>query len=318
MKSRGLGCWVTGAAFVLAVIIISGCPSESGGYLVGFSQCNNAEPWRQAMNAAAEGEAKNHPEIRLVFSDAQQDNAKQVADVENFLRQRVDLFIISPNEAEPLAGIIEKVHRAGIPVIVLDRATSTEEYDVFIGADNVEIGTAAGEYAVEVLGGEGNVVEIWGLPGSPPATQRSEGFHQVVDKYPGIKVIHSPVANWLRDEAKSQMEMALQAHDKIDLVYAHNDPMAYGAWLAAKQVGREGEIKFIGIDALPGPDGGVKMVLDGKLAATFYYPTCGREAVQTAAKILKGENVSRKITLQTARITAENAEAWYKAGGPPQ
>jgi ribose transport system substrate-binding protein len=318
MKCRGLLYWIALSSVLCAAIFYAGCTSEGGGYLVGFSQCNNAEPWRQAMNAAAEAEAKNYPEIRLVFSDAQQDNAKQVADVENFLRQRVDLLIISPNEAEPLAGIIEKVHKSGIPVIVLDRETSTEEYDVFIGADNVEIGVAAGEYAVEVLGGEGSVVEIWGLPGSPPAVQRSEGFHRVVDKYSGIRVIHSPVANWLRDEAKSQMEMALQAHDKIDLVYAHNDPMAYGAWLAAKQVGREGEIKFIGIDALPGPDGGVKMVLDGKLSATFYYPTCGREAVQTAAKILKGESAPRKITLQTARITAENAEAWYKAGGPPE
>ena len=131
-------------------------------------------------------------------------------------------------------------------------------------------------------------------------------------------MIHNPVADWLRDEAKSQMEMALQAHEKIDLVYAHNDPMAYGAFLAAQQVGRENEISFIGIDALPGPDGGVKMVLDGKLAATFYYPTCGREALQLAAEILSGDEVPRKISLETARITIENAEAWYEAGGPPE
>ena len=177
MIPRTLALCSCASLWLLLLTLTAGCPAESNRYLVGFSQCNFGEPWRVAMNEAARREVENHQKIELVFSDAQQDNAKQVADVENFLRQRIDLLIISPNEAEPLAGVIEKVHRSGIPVIVLDRDTTTDEYDCFIGADNVEIGRAAGEYAVEILGGEGSVVEIWGLPGSPPAVQRSEGFH---------------------------------------------------------------------------------------------------------------------------------------------
>src|SRR5262245_51279005 len=123
--------------------------------LVGFSQCNNAEPWRQAMNAAARAEAAKHPEIELVFADAAQDNAKQVADVENFLAQRVDLLIISPNEAKPLTKIVRKAFERGTPVVVVDRAVEGEAFTCFLGADNLEIGRAAGEWIAAALGGKG-------------------------------------------------------------------------------------------------------------------------------------------------------------------
>ena len=111
------------------------------------------------------------------------------------------------------------------------------------------------------------------------------------------------MANWLREEAMSQMEAALSANEKIDLVYAHNDPMAVGAWLAARAKGRESAIRFVGIDGLPGLDGGRQAVTDGKLAATFVYPTGGKEAVDIAVRILKGESVPHRITLPTERIT---------------
>jgi ribose transport system substrate-binding protein len=128
-------------------------------------------------------------------------------------------------------------------------------------------------------------------------------MREAIAPFPGIHIVHDPVANWLREEAMTQMEIALAAHDHIDLVYAHNDPMAVGAYLAAKAKGRDREMKFIGIDALPGPDGGRQAVADGKLEATFVYPTGGREAVESAAKILAGEQVPKRITLQTQRIT---------------
>jgi ribose transport system substrate-binding protein len=276
-------------------------------FLVGFSQCNLGEPWRVAMNADVAARAKDFPQMEIVFADAQQDNAKQVADVENFLRQGVNLLMISPNEARPLTGVVRKVYERGIPVIVIDRAIEGESYTVFIGADNREIGREAGKLIADVLGGKGDIVEIKGLPGSPPARDRSEGMREAIAPFPGIHIVHDPVANWLREEAMTQMEIALAAHDHIDLVYAHNDPMAVGAYLAAKAKGRDPEMKFVGIDALPGPDGGRQAVADGKLEATFVYPTGGREAVESAAKILAGEQVPKRITLQTQRITKANA-----------
>jgi ribose transport system substrate-binding protein len=258
------------------------------------------------MNADVAAAAKNFPDIEIAYADAQQDNAKQVADVENFLRQKIDLLIISPNEARPLTPIVRRVYEQGIPVIVLDRAIEGDTYTTFIGADNREIGKAAGEFVAKALGGKGAVVEIKGLPGSPPARDRSEGFRAAIAGQPDIKIVHDPVANWLREEAMAQMESALSAHETIDLVYAHNDPMAMGAFLAAKAKGRDGQMLFVGIDALPGLDGGRQAVADGKLSATFIYPTGGKEAVDVAEKIFKGEKVPKTIVLPTAMITEEN------------
>lgn len=292
------------ACAALALASLTSCGREQGGKkLIGFSQANLGEPWRVAMNAEIAEAAKGHAELEFVYADAQQDNAKQVADVENFLRQKVDLLIISPNEAKPLTPIVQRAFEQQIPVIVLDREIEGDSYTAFIGADNRAIGRAAGEYVGRVLNGAGNVVEIKGLPGSTPARDRSEGFREAIAAFPGIRIIHDPVANWLREEAMTQMEAALSAHETIDLVYAHNDPMAMGAYLAAKAKGRDGAMKFVGIDGLPGLDGGRQAVQDGKLAATFVYPTGGKEAVDIAAKILRGEPVPHRITLSTEQVT---------------
>ena len=303
---RAFGVLVVAA---LALTPIGCGKGKSAKHLIGFSQCNLGEPWRVAMNAEVAARAKDFPDLEVAFADAQQDNAKQVADVENFLRQKIDLLMISPNEAKPLTPIVKKAFESGIPVIVLDRAIEGDTYTTFIGADNREIGKAAGEYVAKLLNGKGDIVEIKGLPGSPPAQDRSSGFREAIAPYPGIKIVHDPVANWLREEAMAQMESALAAHDHIDLVYAHNDPMAIGAYLAAKAKGRDGDMKFVGIDGLPGLDGGRQAVADGKLSATFVYPTGGREAVDVAERIFHGEKVPHKIVLPTLMITKENALA---------
>jgi ribose transport system substrate-binding protein len=307
--------FLVAAALVGGVVALAagsaGCGrTKSGKHLIGFSQCNLGEPWRVAMNAEVAARAKDYPDIEIAYADAQQDNAKQVADVENFLRQKIDLLLISPNEAKPLTPIVRKVFEQGIPVIVLDRAIEGDTYTTFIGADNREIGKAAGEFVAKLLDGKGDIVEIKGLPGSPPARDRSEGFREAIAPYPDIHIVHDPVANWLREEAMTQMEAALAAHPHIDLVYAHNDPMAMGAYLAARAKGREKEMKFVGIDGLPGIDGGRQMVADGKLVATFVYPTGGREAVDIASKIFRGEKVPHKIVLPTLMITKDNVQQY--------
>ena len=291
-----------------AFLFINNCGgAKSDKFVIGFSQANKAEPWRTWMDETLMNEAKKHPELEVLYADAQQDNAKQVADVENFLRQRVDLLIISPNEAKPLTGVVKKVYDGGIPVIILDRNIEGDTCTTFIGADNKEIGKAAGEYAAQILGGKGSVVEIKGLPGSTPAIDRSEGFHEGIAKFPDIKIIADPVGDWLRDKGREQAEAALRANEKVDLIYAHNDPMAVGAYLAATAMNRDKGLKIIGIDGLPGAEGGAKAVADGKLDATFLYPNCGKEAIETAVKIMNKQEVPKKLTLQTQRITEENA-----------
>jgi ribose transport system substrate-binding protein len=295
----------------LVVALLVGACNRSGGaadkFVIGFSQANKAEPWRTWMDDSLMKEAAKHAKLEVRYADAQQDNSKQVADVENFLRQRVDLLIISPNEAKPLTGIVKRVYESGIPVIVLDRSIEGDSYTTFIGADNREIGKAAGEYAAQLLGGRGSVLEIKGLPGSTPAIDRSEGFREAIAAHPGIKIVADPVADWLRDKGREQAEASMRAHEEIDLVYGHNDPMAMGAYLAATAMNRAAGLKIIGIDGLPGAEGGAKAVEGGKLNATFLYPNCGKEAIETAVKILNNESTPKKITLPTARVTRENA-----------
>lgn len=287
-------------------------------YRFGFSQVTTVEPWRVQFNAAMKREAEKYPEVELIIADGQDRTEKQVADVENFITQQVDVLLISPKESAGLTGAVEKAIDAKIPVIVLDRNVDTDRYNQFIGGDNVVIGKAAGEYAVKLLGGSGkaagNVVEIWGGLGTQPAHDRHDGFHEFTDKEAGIKnLLDKQSADWKQQKAYDVMATALKANEKIDLVYGHNDPMAYGAYLAAKDAGREKEMKFLGVDGIPNE--GVAWVNKGELTATFLYPTPGEEGVRQALKIVKGETVEKKITLPTMTIDAGNAAQILKDNG---
>jgi ribose transport system substrate-binding protein len=292
-------------------------PKKKSSYLIGMSQANLGEPWRVAMNAQIAAAAAAHAELKVVFADAAQDNSKQIADVENFIQQKVDLLIISPNEAKPLTAVVKKAFDAGIPVIVLDRKVEGDAYTMYIGGNNKLIGKKAGEYVAKILGDKGgNVVEIKGLEGATPQQERHDGFMEGIKSNPNVKVIASQNGDWLKDKSITVMESILQANKKIDVVYGHNDPAAEGAYIAAKNAKRETEMKFIGIDALPTPDGGIKAVMEGRLTATYVYPTGGKEAIDNVIKILeKGEKVDRAITLDTLEVTKDNAADAYKQFG---
>ena len=292
-----------------------GCAGPDGEYLIGMSQANVAEPYREVMDSDIEKAAAEVPQFEVVFADAAQDNAKQVSDVENFLTQQIDLLIISPNEAAPLTDVVSRAYNEGVPVIVLDRKVEGNDYTSFIGGDNFEIGKAAGEYvANDLLPDGGNVAELQGLPGSTPAQERADGFREGIAGNDGIEIIAEGVGNWLREEGQSQFDAILQANEDIDVVYAHNDPMAEGAYLAAESADRADDLKFIGIDALPVPSGGIKAVMDGRLSATFVYPTGGQEAIDLAADILVDckTNVPKEQILETQLITEENAAEVYE------
>ncbi len=306
---------LSAVALALAVVFFNGCSDSSKPasndknsdtkdrvYTIGMSQCNLGEPWRVQMNEDIKNAAEKHSNLKVVFKDAQNDTLKQRAHVEEFVSSKVDLIIISPKEAQPITEPVAKAMEAGVPVIVLDRALLGDKFTCFIGANNKKIGKAAGEWIVKTLAGKGNVVELMGLQTSTPGQDRHSGF---VEGIAGsdIKVIFSADTKWLEPDARKEMESALARFDKIDLVYGHNDPAAHGAYLAAKAAGREG-IKFVGIDALP--QEGVAYVSQGILDATFQYPTGGGEAIDTALKILKGEQVPKEIVLGTRLFDKSN------------
>jgi ribose transport system substrate-binding protein len=200
-------------------------------------------------------------------------------------------------------------------VVILDRDVTTDKYTAFVGGDNMEIGRAAGRYAVELLGGPGKaqgvIYEICGGLASTPAQERRAGFHEIVEKEPGVKIEGELDGDWKKDKAQTIMQDALKTHPDIDIVYAHNDPMAHGAYQAAKQADRAAGIKFIGIDA--NPDEGQRWVRNGELTATFLYPTPGEKGLEVAMDILEGKPVKKRYILPTRIYTAENVDA----GGEP-
>jgi ribose transport system substrate-binding protein len=282
-------------------------------WIIGMSQCNLGEPWRVQMDADVRAAAAEHTNLRVIFKDAQNESLTQRAQVEEFVEQGVDLIIISPKEAAPLTRPVAEAYRKGIPVIVLDRAVQGDQFTTFIGADNVRIGRAAGSWIREQLGESGKIVELKGLMTSVPGQDRNRGFIEglELDENPGLEIVFSGEMKWLEPDARREMESALATNDHIDVVYAHNDPGAHGAWLAARAAGREQEMMFVGIDALPHE--GQQYVRQGILDATFLYPTGGQEAIEVALAILRGENVQKHIVLGTRLFTVDNIDR----GGEP-
>ena len=274
-------------------------------WTIGMSQCNLGEPWRVQMNQDIKNEADRHPEIQVIFKDAQNDSLRQRSQIEEFINAGVDLIIVSPKEAAPLTPPVADAFESGIPVIVLDRRVLGDKYTCFIGADNKKIGTAAGRWIVERLGGKGEVVELKGLMTSTPGQDRHSGFREGI-KESDLEIIFEADMKWLEPDARKEMESALARFDRIDLVYAHNDPGAHGAYLAARAAGREKDIIFVGIDALSHE--GQIYVKQGILGASFEYPTGGKEAVLSALEILAGETVAKEITLSSRVYTPENID----------
>jgi len=280
-----------------------------GKYTIGMSQANRGEPYRVRMDDDVKTAGAKVPQFTVNFADAQKDNSKQVEQMENFIKQKVDLIIISPNEAAPLTNVVSKAMDAGIPVILLDRKVTGDKYTTWIGADNVEIGRQAGKYFKEkLLPDGGNIIEVRGLAGSTPAKERGDGFREGMgDK---IHIVASQDGDWERDIGQQKVDAMLKAQPDVKFIYSHNDPMAEGAYLAAKNAGKD--IKVTGIDGLPIAAGGIKAVEEGRLAATFIYPTGGKEGIEAAKKVLVDcQTLDKAQTLQTMLITKDNATDVY-------
>jgi ribose transport system substrate-binding protein len=293
--------------------------SDSHEYFVAFSQANNAEPYRAAQNQLMRKLFAQKGDVRLVIADAQQDNSKQIAQIETFIRQKPALLIVAPNERAPITEVMGKAIAAGIPVICLERDITRPNYTAFVGVDNRAIGRMAGTFIKDELtrrngAPRGKVVEIRGLLGVEAQTERYEGAHETLRPYPQIEFVHEAVADWLQSKARERMLEILRAQPQIDAVYGHNDPMAVGAYLAARELGREKEMVFVGIDGLGGPAGGIKKVMDGVLAVTFYYPLCVDKAVEIGNRILRepGFKPDKKYILESSKITRENAQQMYE------
>lgn len=311
-------------SILLMMSMLTGCqPSPVASqdqvkFVIGVSQANLIEPWRVIMNDEIQEEGLKHKDVRIVVTDAVQNSDKQIRDVEELLQQGVDLLIISPNDSAALTPIVAKAYKK-IPVIVLDRGVEGYEYTLYIGPDNKSIGREAGKYIADLLAGTGgNVVEIQGPTGLPSLQERSAGFREIIGQYDNIKIISTIIADWQRDKAEDEMTILLQQYPQIDVVFAHSDYMALGAYKAAKKQGLNG-IKFVGTDGFAGTDGGLQLVERGILQGTFTCLTSGREAIQYALDILNNEKgLPKKIISRSNKITLYNVMEYIKTMNEPR
>ena len=282
------------------------CHQDLPHFCIGVAQCSD-DSWRHKMNDEILREAMFYDGVAVEIRSAGDDNRKQAEDVRYFMDKGVDLLIISANEAAPMTPVVEEAYQKGIPVILIDRKILSDKYTAYIGADNYEIGRAVGNYIASSLQGKGNVVELTGLGGATPAMERHQGFMAAISNFPDIKLIDKADAAWESGPAEVEMDSMLCRHPKIDAVYAHNDRIAPGAYRAAKKVGREKEMLFVGIDALPGKGNGLELVLDSVLNATFIYPTNGDKVMQLAMNILEKKPYPRETVMNTAVVDHTNA-----------
>ena len=295
------------SATLFILLILSACKNDSeksDKINIGFSQGLGSHPWRQSMNHAMEIQASLHSEVQLSISKAEGSVKKQIQDIQKMIDSRVDIIIISPIEPNSLIPLVEKAYEQKIPVILVDRKINSSKYTTYIGADNIEIGKQAGQYIISDSKNLKKVIEIKGDDNSSPTIERSLGFQQTIKNNSNtelIKTFRGLPAEAFRKTLDSLGNQSLY-------VFAFNDQLATQAWQIARNAGVENQIKFIGVDGLNTKDGGIQMVLDGKLNATLLYPTGGAEAIESAVKIYNRQSVPKRIKLSTTIIDRLNAE----------
>ena len=283
------------------------CTSGKKTYVIGVSQCSE-DSWRMKLNDELRDATYLHDNVELHVVSADDNDKHQIRQINAFMNEDVDLLIVSPNQMNTVTPAIDRAYDSGIPVVLFDRKTDSGKYTAFVGADNEKIGRTIGEYIATRLGGKGTVVEIRGLEGSSPAIERHKGFVSAIRKYPGIRLLVSESGTWLQQSGDSVAAKMFARGIVPDYVFGQNDRMAHGAWLAARRCGLEGRIRFVGIDALPGEGGGIELVRDGVLDASYIYPTRGDIVMQQALSILEGRPYERDLYMKAALVTKDNAE----------
>ena len=292
---------------VFLTLVFSACSDNNvRKYVIGVSQCSE-DIWRDKLNNELVMSTYQHDNVTLKFASANDNDRLQKQQIEQFIKEGVNLLIVSPNQIHTISSVIDKAYDAGIPVILFDRKTDSKKYTAFIGADNYEAGYEIGNFIGQQLDGKGNIAEICGLQASSPAIERNRGFMDALKDYSGIKVIARKHGDWVKESGVMAMDSVLsQTKEPIQYVFAQNDRMALGALQSIKKHKVKG-IRIVGIDALPVPGGGMENVRDGNLEASYIYPTRGDSVMQLALNILEKKPYKRDNYLKGALVTKANA-----------
>lgn len=292
--------------YVAIIVLLTGCAQQPRKYVIGVSQCSE-DTWRDKLNDELKmGEYLNDSLI-VKLASSNDDNVLQNKQVNQFIDEGVDLLIVSPNQLSAISKAVERAYDKGIPVILYDRKTNSDKYTAFIGCDNYTIGKSMGTFIAQQLQGKGRIVEIRGLEGSSPALERHRGFMDAIKPYPGLQVVASEGGNWKEEGGIQAMKRILKQTQDFDYVFAHNDCLAWGAYVAARQMKVKRNYKYTGVDGMATEGGGLELVRDGIFEASYLYPTKGDEVIALAMKILKHQPYERDNYLSTSIITQANA-----------
>ena len=292
--------------YVAIIVLLTGCAQQPRKYVIGVSQCSE-DTWRDKLNDELKmGEYLNDSLI-VKLASSNDDNMLQNKQVNQFIDEGVDLLIVSPNQLSAISKSVERAYDKGIPVILYDRKTNSDKYTAFIGCDNYTIGKSMGTFIAQQLQGKGRIVEISGLEGSSPALERHRGFMDAIKPYPGLQVVASEEGNWKEEGGIQAMKRILKQTQDFDYVFAHNDCLAWGAYVAARQMRVKRNYKYTGVDGMATEGGGLELVRDGIFEASYLYPTKGDEVIALAMKILKHQPYERDNYLSTSIITQANA-----------
>jgi signal transduction histidine kinase/DNA-binding response OmpR family regulator len=270
-------------------------------YRIGFSQNSTNGEWRQAALTGMQRELSFHPEAQLHMLNAKEDSRLQIRQIQQLLDEHVDLLIVSANETRALTPAVAAAYRRGIPVVLLDRRIASDDYTAYVGGDNPEVGLTAARYAARLLHERGSVLEILGGNASPAALGRHLGFTQGLAAYPGMHLAAAVPSSWNVVKVQAPLRAALLAHPEVKLIFAHNDRLALSAAEVLHQLGRERQVRLIGVDALK-----LEPVRQGVLTASIMYATAGEDAIRTALRILHHQSFRRETILGTLIVDSTN------------
>ena len=305
---------------LLLAILLVGCSSSKPKYIIGISQCS-ADIWREKQNAELRmGAYLQEEHVDLRFAAAYDSDERQIQQIDSLVEAGIDLLIVAPNQVATISPAIDRAYDRGIPVIVFERKTNSQKYTAFISADNYEMGRVMGEYIASRLHGKGRVMEVMGLKGSSPAIERHHGFADAIKTYPDIEVVATLQGDWTEESAYEavkqwidggmrNVEGGMRNVEGVDFVFGQNDRMAIGARraVANSSLFTLTSTLFCGIDGLPGEQGGIQLVRDSILDASYIYPTHGDRLIQLAVDILDGKPYEKETMLMSALVTSDNA-----------
>lgn len=306
MKTR-----ISNTLFILlaTLVTLSGCTTNYK-YKIGVSQCVGGR-WREKANVEMfSAQHLYDNDVKVIIKNADNNNERQCLQIDSLVDEGVDLLVVSPNDYHALNGSLQRAREKNIPIAFFDRTTALKDYTAYIGGDNVEAGRKMAEYAVLLCrdsvktdGRRPIVLEMTGPLAISPAAQRHAGFSEVISNNPSVDYRHLP-SQWSYDDCKRIMREWLENGKAVDVVFCHSDLAAMGAYEAAKELHKEREIRFLGIDGLPGE--GLDAVQNGQLAASYIYPTHGEEVIALALRILEGKPFERMNNLKSIVVTPQN------------